>query len=135
MKHLEPKILAKHSGDRQQLQSQFWMCGATAMKSAADAKLAEMKETHPDAHEHLTNLTYTGKDGKEKRGVTEEMWMNSQSKGKSWGKMSSSGVEAQNSAMLKLEFRRMPPPIMMKSTTAYIEKRIIKLGEKVAKYE
>ena len=104
------------------------------MKTAADAKLEEIKRDHPDAHEHLTNDTYV-KAGKQKRGVTGDMWMNSRSDGKSWGKMASSGVEAKNSAMLKLEFRRMPPPIMIKSTTAYIEKRVVKLADRVMKYE
>jgi hypothetical protein len=135
LKHLEPKVLAKHGGDRKGLQSLFWLTACTASPSAADDSLQTMQELHPEAHEHLTTAVYTGKDGKQKRGLTKDMWMNSQSGEVSWGKTSSSGAEAKNAATLKLQFRRLPPPMMMKAITTYIEKRIVKVAARAAKYQ
>ena len=61
--------------------------------------------------------------------------MNAYASKASRGKTSSSGVESNNAATLKLQFRRLPPPMMLKAITSYVEKRIIKIGTKLGTYQ
>ena len=128
--HLEEKVLSKAGDgpgakdDRKQL---YWIAAKTCSKDHVTRILETIECRHPNAYIHLTNRSYKGKDGKEKRGVPLENWTNSHCSGRNWGKISSQASESSNSVGLK--FRKMPPSLMVWELSMYIEEKIIKLAE------
>ena len=128
-KHLEAHILSKHgpgSGARRDLQSLFWVAAKVTNRYMCDRVLETILERHPLAHQHLTNTTYTGTDGKLKRGVPLEAWTNAYNEGRNWGKLSTAGSESGNN--VALSYRRMPPPAMMKGLLMYTQERVIRVN-------
>ena len=127
-KHLEVHVLTKHgsaNGARKDLQTLFWIAAKVSSKYMCDRTVATIQDRHPHAHTHLTSVTYTGSDGKLKRGVPLEQWTNAYGNGMNWGKLASAASEAGNNVALK--YRRMPPPAMIKSLVVYTEERVIRV--------
>lgn len=122
-KHLEAHVITKHGSTRAEMKNLFWKCAKSYTMAQLTLAMEEMKITHPSAHSHLTNATYTGDDGKMKHGVVLDQWTNAAAKVHNWGKLTTSISEGANSAVLR--FRRMPPPMLMKGLVLYTQSRII----------